>query len=105
MKIVVIGGGTAGITVLAQLKRRMPEAELVLIDRAEHHYYQPLWTLVGGGLAEFEETEAKAGAVLLALAMSLKAMMDDGSSVRGPRSSVIGHPSSPEQVPMPRLLE
>lgn len=43
------------------------------------------WVQAGAGIvadsvpqAEFEETEAKAGAVLLALAMSRKAMMDDG---------------------------
>lgn len=57
MKVVVIGGGTAGITVLARLQRALPDAELVLIDRAERHYYQPLWTLVGGGLADFDETD------------------------------------------------
>lgn len=57
MKIVVIGGGSAGISVLVRLKKRLPRAELVLIEPAEKHYYQPLWTLVGAGLAELDETE------------------------------------------------
>ena len=28
------------------------ETDVAVIDPAEVHYYQPLWTLVGGGLAQ-----------------------------------------------------
>ncbi|MCU0259873.1 MAG: NAD(P)/FAD-dependent oxidoreductase [Ilumatobacteraceae bacterium] len=49
-KFVIIGGGTAGITVAARL-RRAGERDIAVIDPSEVHYYQPLWTLVGGGLA------------------------------------------------------
>jgi sulfide:quinone oxidoreductase len=47
-KIVVVGGGTAGISVASRLN-----AEKVggaIIDPATYHYYQPAWTLVGGGV-------------------------------------------------------
>jgi sulfide:quinone oxidoreductase len=54
-KFVVIGGGTAGITVAARL-RRAGERDIAVIDPSEVHYYQPLWTLVGGGLASAGET-------------------------------------------------
>ncbi len=57
MKIVIVGGGTAGITVAAQLRRKSPQAEVVIIDPSSRHFYQPLWTLVGGGLVSFQETE------------------------------------------------
>ncbi len=49
-KIVIIGGGSAGISVAARLLNS-GESDVAVIDPAEVHYYQPLWTLVGGGLA------------------------------------------------------
>lgn len=49
-KIVVIGGGTAGITVVARL-RRAGEKDIAVVEPSQVHYYQPLWTLVGGGCA------------------------------------------------------
>jgi sulfide:quinone oxidoreductase len=54
-RIVIIGGGTAGITVAARL-RNAGEADIAVIEPSEEHYYQPLWTVVGGGLAKASET-------------------------------------------------
>jgi sulfide:quinone oxidoreductase len=54
-KIAVVGGGTAGISVAARL-RRGGAADVAVIDPATTHYYQPLWTLVGGGRAPVEES-------------------------------------------------
>lgn len=49
-EIVVVGGGTAGITVAAQLRRVKNPPEVAIIEPSAKHYYQPLWTLVGGGV-------------------------------------------------------
>ena len=49
-RIVIIGGGTAGISVAARL-RRAGQADITLVEPSKVHYYQPLWTLVGGGRA------------------------------------------------------
>ncbi|WP_380165009.1 FAD-dependent oxidoreductase [Jannaschia sp. R86511] len=49
-EVAVVGGGTAGISVAARL-RRAGVRSVAVIDPARTHYYQPLWTLVGGGLA------------------------------------------------------
>ncbi len=55
-RILIIGGGTAGITVAARLLRK-GHADVAVIEPSNVHYYQPLWTLVGAGQAEARETE------------------------------------------------
>src|SRR5690625_4220138 len=60
-KIVVVGAGTAGLTMAAQLLRKAPylRGEVTIIDPSENHYYQPFFTLVGGGVATLEESVRK----------------------------------------------
>lgn len=48
--VLIIGAGSAGITVAARL-RRAGVQDVAILDPAETHWYQPLWTLVGGGRA------------------------------------------------------
>ena len=55
-RVVVVGGGTAGIAVAARLKIN-GESDIAIIDPTKKHYYQPLWTLVGGGRADAASTE------------------------------------------------
>lgn len=47
--VVIIGGGTAGISVAAGLRRQQANLDVAIVDPAEFHFYQPAWTLVGGG--------------------------------------------------------
>ncbi len=54
--IVIIGGGAAGISTAASLLSRAPGLDIAIIDPADIHYYQPGWTMVGGGIFEAEET-------------------------------------------------
>lgn len=49
-KVVIVGAGTAGISVAARLLDEPNPPTVVLIDPADEHYYQPIWTLVGGGV-------------------------------------------------------
>lgn len=53
-EILIVGGGTAGLTVASQLAPRAAGAAIGLLEPSETHYYQPLWTLIGGGLAKKE---------------------------------------------------
>lgn len=56
-QIVIVGGGTAGIMVASRLMRgwgRKPD--VAIVEPSDQHFYQPLWTLVGGGVAKKEET-------------------------------------------------
>ncbi|MDX1580260.1 MAG: FAD/NAD(P)-binding oxidoreductase [Alphaproteobacteria bacterium] len=55
--VLIIGGGTAGITVAASLRRRAPkDMSIGLVDPNETHCYQPALTLVGAGAYELEDT-------------------------------------------------
>jgi len=53
-KVVVIGGGAGGLAVASQLSRSNQRG--IIIDPSKYHYYQPAWTLVGGGLYDKEST-------------------------------------------------
>lgn len=55
-QILIVGGGTAGITVAARLKLADPQLDIAIIEPSEKHYYQPLWTLVGGGIFRPEDS-------------------------------------------------
>ena len=54
-KVLVIGGGTAGITVAARL-RRAGVTDIAIVEPSSSHYYQPLFTVVGGGRAPASAT-------------------------------------------------
>lgn len=54
--IVVIGGGTAGIGFAASLLKRDPHLNITVIEPSARHFYQPAWTLVGGGAYNVENT-------------------------------------------------
>jgi sulfide:quinone oxidoreductase len=55
-KILVLGGGSGGISVAARLLRMRPDIELSIIEPSEQHYYQAFWTLVGAGIGTKEAT-------------------------------------------------
>lgn len=57
-RVVIVGGGSAGISVAARL-RRAGEVDVVLVEPAIWHYYQPLWTLVGAGVVPVETTRRR----------------------------------------------
>ncbi len=62
-KILIIGGGTAGIAVAAKL-RHQGETDIGVIEPSDTHYYQPLWTLVGAGCATAKETARPQASVM-----------------------------------------
>lgn len=49
-QVLIIGAGSAGISVAARLRKKGVD-QVGILDPAAVHHYQPLWTLVGGGRA------------------------------------------------------
>ncbi len=62
-QIVIVGGGTAGISVAARLLRN-GYSDVAVIEPSDTHYYQPLWTLVGGGQAKASTTARPEASVM-----------------------------------------
>ena len=61
--ILIVGGGTAGISVAARLLRK-GHVDVAVIEPSSAHYYQPLWTLVGGGQAKASTTRRSEASVM-----------------------------------------
>lgn len=65
-KVLIVGGGTGGITVAAQLLRKTKrlDNEIAIVEPSDKHYYQPLWTLVGAGEVDKKVTERDEASVM-----------------------------------------
>jgi sulfide:quinone oxidoreductase len=62
-QVAVIGGGNAGISLAARLSRA-GMTDIGIIEPSESHYYQPLWTLVGGGQASAADSRRTEASVM-----------------------------------------
>ena len=58
-RILIVGGGAAGLTAASQLRRARPELAITILEPAQHHDYQPGWTLVGAGVFSLEQTRRR----------------------------------------------
>lgn len=63
-QILIIGGGTAGIMVAAQLIKQKKRTKVAIIEPAEVHFYQPAWTLVGAGTYDYDNTARPMASVI-----------------------------------------
>ncbi|EOG1897855.1 TIGR01244 family sulfur transferase, partial [Acinetobacter baumannii] len=62
--VVIVGAGAAGISVASSLLSREPHLDIVIIDPADTHYYQPGWTMVGGGIFKPQVTARSMASVI-----------------------------------------
>ena len=62
--IVIVGAGAAGIAAAASLKARDETLDIAIIDPADIHYYQPGWTMVGGGIFQPAKTAKTMGSLI-----------------------------------------
>ncbi len=47
--LLIVGGGAAGVSVANNMHRKNPALAIGLIEPSEQHYYQPGFTIIGGG--------------------------------------------------------
>lgn len=62
--IVIVGGGSAGLATAASLLERDRTLDIVVIEPGDDHYYQPGWTMVGGGVFKAPETRRSEASVI-----------------------------------------
>lgn len=69
----VVGGGTGGCATAAKFARDFNDPRsLIVIEPSEKHYYQPMFTLVGGGIKQLSDSEKLTADVLPKKATWLK---------------------------------
>ncbi len=55
-KVLILGAGSGGVSMAARLSKTLGAGQIGVIEPADFHYYQPLWTLVGAGVVKKEST-------------------------------------------------
>ncbi|KAJ3526358.1 hypothetical protein NM688_g8271 [Phlebia brevispora] len=96
--------GAGGLTVASQIYHRfraagkpLKEDDIVVLDAADYHYYQPGWTLVGSGLKQKTETrkplESVIPSFLAHIKENVKAFAPESSSVTTTSGRKIGYES------------
>ncbi len=93
-KVVIVGGGAAGIATASSLLKRRSGLDIAIIEPAKTHAYQPGWTMVGGGIFEPEVTRRTMASVMPKAVTWIKqaaksfqpdnneVTLEDGSNVR-----------------------
>jgi sulfide:quinone oxidoreductase len=54
--LLIVGGGAAGVSVANNMRRQNAKIDIALIEPSEQHYYQPGFTIVGGGAYTLKQT-------------------------------------------------
>jgi len=63
-KVLVIGGGAGGCSAAAKFAKKLGRGKVGVIEPNDVHYYQPMWTLVGGGLKSLSQSGRPMASVL-----------------------------------------
>ena len=71
-QIVIIGGGAAGIATAASLLKRRRGLDIAVVEPSDDHYYQPGWTMVGGGVFQAPSTRRSMTSVMPANVTHIK---------------------------------
>ena len=63
-QVLIVGGGSGGLTVASQLLRARPELDVAILEPSCVHEYQSGWILAGAGLLPYGETHRPEAAVI-----------------------------------------
>lgn len=62
-QVLIVGGGNAGVSVASRLRHAGMD-DVAVLEPSDRHFYQPLWTLVGGGRAPLSKSVRAEASVL-----------------------------------------
>ncbi|KAF5297900.1 hypothetical protein FQA39_LY11885 [Lamprigera yunnana] len=71
-KLLVVGGGSGGCAMAAKFARSMTKKDLIIVEPSDIHYYQPMFTLIGGGIKKLTDSGKATKSVLPSNATWLK---------------------------------
>jgi sulfide:quinone oxidoreductase len=77
-KIVIVGGGDAGITISSRLNNLLEDADITVIDPNATHFYQPGQTLVASGMWNMDDISYELSDVL---AKNVKLIRDKATAL------------------------
>lgn len=71
--ILIIGGGAGGIAAASSLLKRNKSLDIAIIEPNDDHFYQPGWTMVGGGIFHAQQTVRPTHSVMPSRVKHIKA--------------------------------
>lgn len=63
-KTLIVGGGTGGCSIAAKLSSYFGKNECIILEPANEHYYQPMFTMIGGGMKTLSQSRRSMESVL-----------------------------------------
>lgn len=63
-KVLIVGGGTAGCSIGAKLSADYGQNDCIILEPADDHYYQPMFTMIGGGMKTLSQSRRNMASVL-----------------------------------------
>ena len=63
-QVLIIGGGAGGLSTAGSLLKRNRNLSIGVVEPSNEHFYQPGWTLVGGGVFQAAQTRRKEADVM-----------------------------------------
>lgn len=63
-EVLVLGGGSGGITMATRMKRKVGAENVAIVEPSERHFYQPIWTLVGAGAKQLSSSGRPTASVI-----------------------------------------
>ncbi|MBS1097114.1 TIGR01244 family phosphatase [Gluconobacter sphaericus] len=63
-QVLIIGGGAGGLSAAGSLLKRNRHLSVGVVEPSNEHFYQPGWTLVGGGVFQAAQTRRKEADVM-----------------------------------------
>jgi len=54
--LLIVGGGAAGVSIANNIRRQKADIDVAIIEPSENHYYQPGFTIIGGGAYTLKQT-------------------------------------------------